>query len=125
MIKVGIISSVNAKTGTARVLFPDRGESVSGDIAIVVPFTLSAQAYYMPDVGERVVCIFDDNNTGFILGSFFSENRLPNNPNKNNVYVDFGDGTLIQYNKEKKVLDFICKSGEINIMGKKVTVMEI
>ena len=70
MIKVGKVSSVNEKKGTARVLFPDRQNSVSGDLFIVVPFTLSGKVYYMPEINERVVCIYDENVTGFIVGSF-------------------------------------------------------
>ena len=124
MIKVGKVSSVNEKKGTARVLFPDRQNSVSGDLFIVVPFTLSGKVYYMPEINERVVCIYDENGTGFIVGSFYADNRLPSQDDKNKAYVDFNDGTVLRYDKKEKILDIICDKGEINIAGKKVNIIE-
>ncbi len=124
MIKVGRVSSVNEKKGTARVLFPDRQNSVSGDLFILVPFTLSGKVYYMPEVNERVVCIFDDCGTGFIMGSFYSDNRLPPRGDKNMAYVDFNDGTVLRYDKKEKIFDIMCGQGEINIVGKKVNIIE-
>lgn len=124
MVKTGKVSSVDEKKGTARVLFPDRGESVSGDLFIIVPFTLSGKAYYMPSINERVVCIFDECGTGFIIGSFYADNRLPPLGDKNKVYVDFNDGTVLRYDKKENLLDIICDKGEINIVGKKVNIIE-
>ncbi|MCI8805521.1 MAG: phage baseplate assembly protein V [Clostridiales bacterium] len=124
MVKIGKVSSVDEKKGTARVLFPDRGESVSGDLFIIVPFTLSGKAYYMPSVNERVVCVFDDRGTGFIIGSFYADSRLPPLGDKNKAYVDFNDGTVLRYDKKEKLLDIICDKGEINIAGKKVNIIE-
>ena len=116
MVKIGKVSSVDEKKGTARVLFPDRGESVSGDLFIIVPF--------MPSVNERVVCVFDDRGTGFIIGSFYADSRLPPLGDKNKAYVDFNDGTVLRYDKKEKLLDIICDKGEINIAGKKVNIIE-
>lgn len=124
MVRIGKISSVDEKRGTARVLFPDRQNSVSGDLPIVVPFTLSGKVYYVPEINERVVCIYDENGMGFILGSFYADNRLPSQGDKNKVYIDFNDGTVLMYDKENKVIDIICGNGEINIVGKKVNIIE-
>lgn len=124
MVKIGKVSSVDEKRGTARVLFPDRQDSVSGDLFVIMPFTLSGQVYYMPVVNERVVCIFDDCGTGFIIGSFYADSRQPVQGDKNMTYVNFNDGTILRYDRKEKILDLICDDGEINIVGKKVNIIE-
>ncbi len=124
MVKIGKVSSVDEKKGTARVLFEDRQNCVSGDLFVIMPFTLSGQVYYMPVVNERVVCIFDECGTGFIVGSFYSDNRLPIQGDKNMSYMDFNDGTILRYDRGEKRLDLICDNGEINIMARKVNVVE-
>lgn len=124
MIKVGKVSAVDENKGTARVLFEDRQNSVSGDLFIAVPFTLSGKVYYMPEINERVICAYDENDTGFIIGSFYADSRLPAQKDKNKIYIDFNDGTKLQYDKKEKIFDLICNDGEINIMGKKVNIIE-
>jgi len=124
MVKIGKVSSVDEKKGSARVLFEDRQNSISGDLFVIMPFTLSGQVYYMPAVNERVVCIFDECGTGFIVGSFYADNRLPVQGDKNMAYVDFNDGTIIRYNRGEKIVDLICDDGEINIEAKKVNIIE-
>lgn len=124
MIKIGKISSIDEKKCTAKVVFPDMQNYVSGDMNIIVPFTLKAKAYYMPEIGERVLCITNDNE-GFILGSFFAENRLPPDGDKDKAYIDFGDGTVVRYDKKEKLLEIICENGNIKIKGKSVEIVEI
>lgn len=76
---MGIISSINRKKCTARVYFEDRDDQVSHDLGILVPQTMKSKYYYMPDVGEKVICGFLTNGeeTGFILGSVYSEVDKP------------------------------------------------
>lgn len=124
MVKIGKVSSIDEKRGTARVLFTDRENSVSGDLPVIVPFTLSGKVYYMPVINERVVCVYDESGEGFILGSFYADNRLPSQGDKNKSYIDFNDGTVMMYDKKEKILDIICGEGEINIIGKKVNIIE-
>ncbi len=123
MIKIGIISSVDEKRCTARVVFPDLQNYVSGEMNIVVPFTFRAKAYYMPEIGERVLCI-TDKNEGFILGSFFSDSRLPPVGDKGKAYIDFDDGTVLRYDKNEKLLEIICENGNIVIKGKSIKIVE-
>lgn len=59
--------------------FEDRDDQVSYDLSILVPQTMKSKYYYMPDVGEKVICGFLANGpeTGFIIGSMYSEVDKP------------------------------------------------
>ncbi|MER1986572.1 MAG: phage baseplate assembly protein V [Solibacillus sp.] len=78
-VRIGIVSSVNLKAGTARVFFPDRDESVSPELYVIQTNTLKQKSYWMPDVDEQVVCLFlsTGQETGFIVGSYYSEADAP------------------------------------------------
>ncbi len=119
MIKIGKISSINPKTCTAKVIFEDEQNIVTKDLPIMVPFTLADKAYYMPKVNERVLCVFTNNSRsqGFILGSFYAQNREPTIQDSNVVYIQFEDGTSIKYDKNTKALDIDCV-GEVTISAK-------
>ena len=106
LIRVGKVSSINEKNCTVQVAYEDRHDSVSGDLHILVPMTLKNQAYYMPDIGERVLCIFDPSapTKGCIVGSYYADTRMPPVGNRNKVYTFFEDNTLIEYDKENHKL---------------------
>ena len=77
--KIGIVSSIDRKKCTAKVYFEDLDNSVSYDLKVLVHNTLNKKDYWMPDVNEAVLCAFLGNGieTGFILGSFYSEEDKP------------------------------------------------
>lgn len=79
IIRVGEVSSTNSATMTVRVVFPDEGNSVSDDLSVINRGSKNNKDYWMPDVGEQVICIFTPNsrNRGFVLGSFFSSVDVP------------------------------------------------
>ena len=84
IVRVGIVSSVNASKKTARVIFPDYDNMVSGDLHILQHPTSVAVAEsgdpahthtaslgaWMPAVGQSVLCLYVpvENGDGFILG---------------------------------------------------------
>lgn len=74
-VRVGIVSSVDIKMCTARVIFPDRDEDVSYNYPVLVRNTMVSKDYWLPEVNEQVVCLCLANGaeTGFIVGSFYSE----------------------------------------------------
>ena len=117
-MRVGKVSAVFPKKGTAEVVFEDRENSVSRELFILVPYTLKNKAYYMPEVQERVVCCFDPGaqSVGYILGSFYSDARLPPFGDSNKTYIKFEDDTLIEYDKNlhKLTID-IQASGDTSV----------
>ena len=79
IIRVGKVSSTNPAAMTVRVTFPDEAGLVSDDLHVLCQGSKSDKDYWMPDVGEQVVCIFLPNgrNTGYCLGTFFSKTDAP------------------------------------------------
>lgn len=103
LIRIGKVSSIDEGTCTARIAFEDRSNSVSYDLPVIVPLTLNDKCYYMPQIEERVVCIFLPNapTKGFILGSYHCSTRQPVYGNKNKMYIQFEDKTLVEYDKKE------------------------
>lgn len=70
-IQVGIVSSVDAAAGSARVAFPNRGNTVSKEL----PVMKNAWPVKPQDL---VVCIFPATGTdGFVLGSYHTIDDPP------------------------------------------------
>ncbi|MCL2201269.1 MAG: phage baseplate assembly protein V [Oscillospiraceae bacterium] len=105
-IRVGIISSIDPTKGTAQVTFEDREDMVSGELSVIMPVTGSNQIYMMPAVNERVLCVFipDSPSDGFILGSYYSEGRLPPVSSAEKVHMRFKDGSYVEYDNSSSTL---------------------
>lgn len=110
-IQIGKVSSVNAERGTARVAL--NSGVVSEELPIIVPFTAGDKAYYLPKINETVVCAFVNKTNGYIIGSFYSDTRVPFETG-NIAYMRFEDGTLLKYDKDNKNLEINCV-GSIDI----------
>lgn len=118
ILRIGKVASIDEVKCTARVTFEDRQDTISNDLSIIVPFTLKDNFYYMPAIGERVLCVFEPNAiiNGYILGSFYAEKRLPPQGKKEKTYVQFEDKTLIEYDKKEHKLSIdIPTSSNISI----------
>lgn len=77
MLRFGIVSQINPITVQARVSFED-DESTSFWLPILQTKTLKDKFYIMPDIGEQVVCLMDENSEdGVILGSIYSSEDIP------------------------------------------------
>jgi len=106
LLRVGKVSSIDYEHCTAKVVFEDRHDIVSADLRIIVPLTLEDHAYYMPDIDERVVCVFDPSapTKGYICGSYYADTRMPPIQNKDKRYFKFKDETLIEYDRDEHLL---------------------
>ena len=106
IIRIGKVSSIDEDACTAKVLFEDRDNVVSYDFPMIVPLTLQDKYYYMPHLEERVLCVLLPNapSKGFILGSYYCDKRIPEYKDKNKVYVEFEDKTLVEYDKKEHKL---------------------
>lgn len=123
LIRIGIVSSVNPQNCTAKVLFEDQDEAVSYDLFVINHNTQDNQDYWLPDVNEAVLCLFlpIGIETGFIIGSYYSDVDKPANTNPNVRSVRFKDGTVIQYNRETHKLTVDCV-GDIEATCKKASI---
>ncbi|WP_298438086.1 phage baseplate assembly protein V [Geobacter sp.] len=99
-MKIGIVVDLDPATCAARVQFPDLDGMVSHWLPVVQPKTLKDRFYHMPDRGEHVVCLLDENaEAGVILGAIYSEaDKAPvTSPDK--WHVTFDDGTMLEYDR--------------------------
>ena len=63
MLRFGIVSQIDAINVLARVNFGD-DDSTSFWLPVMQTKTLKDKFYVMPDVGEQVVCLMDENSDG-------------------------------------------------------------
>ena len=109
--KWGIVSSVDPRNATARVVFSDRDNTVSYDLPITFASTGFAKMYSMPKVGQPVKCSFlgTGMEDGFIDGGFYNPENMPPKTGENLHYIAFDDGALIEYDADSKIMTL--KSG--------------
>lgn len=120
LVRAGVVSSVNPAEGTVRVVFDDKDDMVSYDLPVLNRGSMRNKDYWLPDVGEQVVCLFAPNgknlNQGWILGSYFSDADAPQVASVDKRRIDFGDGTYIEYDRAAHMLDIHCV-GVVKING--------
>lgn len=103
MVRVGIVSAVNGENCSARVTFADGDDMVSRDLPIVVIGSTHTKAYWVPEVGTQVLCIFLPNvsgngfNQGFIIGAFYSTLDASVESDASVRSITFADGSFIKY----------------------------
>ena len=96
MIKIGTIQEINTQTAKAIVFFEDLEGLTSDWLPFVFAKTLKDQFYAMPDAGEHVACVLDENfETGVILGAVYDEPNPPKSPSEDIDYIEYANGTKI------------------------------
>jgi len=118
LIRVGRVSSVDPTACTARVAFEDQANLVSYKLPVLVRGSLQNKDYWLPDPGEQVLCLFlpSGNAQGFIIGSLYSNQDKPPMGSQNKRYINFSDGTTIEYDRATHTL-MIDAKGPINIIA--------
>jgi phage baseplate assembly protein V len=107
MFRIGEVVGTKPENCTARVQFKDADGMVSGDLQIIYCNTLKNKDYWLPDVGEIVVCIFLGNGqtSGFVLGSVYNAESKPPAGNQDKWAKEFEDGTRIEYDRKENKLN--------------------
>ncbi len=119
IIRAGYISSVNYTEGTAQVVYKDRDNSTSS----FMPFW--SNEYAPPEIDTLVYVLHLPNGgtRGMILVPPYTEGRRPLEGRKGLWRKDFGDGSYIRYDHDKKQMDIVCSSvytESLNIAGRLV-----
>ena len=113
LIRIGTVSAVNGESCSARVAFEDKDNMVSAELPIITIGSKQTKAYWLPEVGTQVLCIFQPNATGsgiskgFVIGAFYSTQDTPVESNAAVRSITFADGSFIRY-----------KDGDIEINAK-------
>jgi len=105
--RVGIVITHDPARCRVRVAFPDRDQMASWWLPIVVPKTQNDKAYYLPDIGEQVVCLMDEyDEDGAVLGSIYSSvDQPPSNLSVNNLHWTSQDGASFDYDRSSHQLN--------------------
>ncbi|MGG4346439.1 phage baseplate assembly protein V [Paenibacillus lautus] len=101
LIRIGLVSSVDAAKHTVKVVFKDKDNLVSGDLPVIVPYSAKAKAYRLPEVSESALCVFLGNGlqNGFCLGSYYTDEDKPPVSNKDQIGTWFEDGSYVFYDQ--------------------------
>lgn len=107
-IRTGTVSSVDREKATVKVFFEDRDESTSGDLKVVPRNTMRKKDYWIPDVDEQVLCLFDPRGEedGYVIGGVYSEvDKTPGELDKTKINCSglwFDDRNYIYFDEKEK-----------------------
>jgi len=106
MVKTGVVASTDPASGTARVELSDEDGLISFDLGVLVRKTHRDKDYWMPDVGDQVLCLFlpFGLEQGFVLGAFYSGPDAVPVSSQDKRHVLFEDGTWLEYDRKSHTL---------------------
>lgn len=114
MLRFGIVTQINPITVQARVSFED-DNSISYWLPVMQTKTLKYKFYSMPDIGEQVVCLMDENSEdGVILGSIYSSVDIPKLTNEKQISLNLENNSLINIDKNTDTLTITFKNINLN-----------
>lgn len=121
MLRFGIVSQINPLLAQVRVNFGD-DDSTSFWLSVLQTKTLKDKFYSMPDIGEQVVCLMDENSEdGVILGAIYSSEDVPIVTSEKQISLNLENNSLINIDKETNTLTItfenINLNGNINHTG--------
>ena len=110
--RVGIVSAQNPATARVRVTFPDRSQLQSWWLGVVVPKTQNDKAYWMPDLGEQVICLMDEyDEDGAVLGALYSTVDTPPVTSVDKYHWTMKDGATFEYDRAIHALAIALPNG--------------
>lgn len=110
LVKIGRVSSVYPDRCTAKVVFEDKDNLISGELPVIQRGSQDNKSYWMPTIGEQVVCLFLPNGRGdgYILGTTYNDEDKPAAQSVHKRKIRFQDGAVMEYDTEQHrlTLDF-------------------
>jgi phage baseplate assembly protein V len=106
--RVGIVQAQDTARAKVRVVFPDYDEMISWWLPIVFFKTQNDKAYWIPDIGEQVVCLMDlRDEAGAVLGAIYSSADTPPVNSADKFHLAFKDGARFDYDRALHILDLL------------------
>jgi len=100
MLKFGVVTHNDPNTCRVRVKFAAQEDVVSHWLPVLQQKTFQDKFYSLPDVDEQVACLMDERlEAGVVLGAIYSEVDNVSVTTKDKLYVQFSDGSVIEYDK--------------------------
>jgi phage baseplate assembly protein V len=114
-IRIGEVVAVYPEKAAARVKFLDMDEETSYELQILHPHTYKDKLFWMPRIGEKIVCLMLNSTDGFIVGAYYHKDCPPPGEDGNRIVITFEDGTQIEYDKSAHNLTVDVAAGNVNI----------
>jgi phage baseplate assembly protein gpV len=106
--RVGIVQAQDPAHAKVRVVFPDCDEMISWWLPVVFFKTQNDKAYWIPDIGEQVVCLMDlRDEAGAVLGAIYSSADVPPVNSADKFHLAFKDGAHFDYDRVAHILDLV------------------
>jgi len=106
--RVGIVQAQDAARARVRVTFPDYDEMISWWLPLVFFKTQDDKVYWIPDIGEQVVCLMDlRDEAGAVLGAIYSSADTTPVNSADKFYLGFRDGAHFEYDRAAHLLDLL------------------
>jgi phage baseplate assembly protein gpV len=106
--RVGIVQQQDPAHAKVRVVFPDYDEMISWWLPVVFAKTQDDKVYWIPDIGEQVVCLMDlRDEAGAVLGAIYSSADTPPVNSANKFHLGFKDGAHFDYDRVAHLLDLL------------------
>ena len=83
LIFYGTVCALTPQAGTVRVCREEKGNKVTNDLFVLQRGSSESKDYWMPAIGDQVLCVQMPNfsgsgvGDGFVLGTFFSSTDAP------------------------------------------------
>jgi phage baseplate assembly protein V len=140
-LQFGTVSDVQVGAGKlprVRVRLPLYNNVRTMFLSVLVPKTHQDKCFWMPDIGEHVAILLDDDGVaGVVLGAIYSDGDLPPTNDANLFMTQFADGTILQYDRTAHKLTAtvlgdvviaatgnasVSAGGSLDLSGKTVTI---
>src|SRR5437879_5875749 len=104
-LRLGIVKEQNPSLGRLRVVFAEFDQMLSYWLPVVVPKAQDDKVYWLPDIGEQVVCLMDARDeAGVVLGAIYSKADTTPVQSADKFHLGFKDGTALEYDRAAHVL---------------------
>lgn len=112
MYRLGIVKVQDAANGRVRVVFPDRDQMGSWWLPVIFTKTQNDKMYWMPDVGEQVICLMDEyDEDGAVVGAIYSSADPPPVTSADKLHWTSKDGAVFEYDRAAHALRMTIPTG--------------
>ncbi|GAB1826813.1 phage baseplate assembly protein V [Turicimonas sp. TL08] len=117
VMKLGEVVEVQPAQCKARVVFDDDDSVVSDLLPIVIPNSIENKDFWLPDIGEDVLCLFGTSGLedGYILGSIYAGEIHAPSESKDVRMIKFSDGSVFKFDRSVSVFEIEIGSTKIKV----------
>lgn len=125
MYRIGIVKQQDIPNVRVRVTFPDRDQMVSWWLPVEQHGTQNDKQFWMPDIGEQVVCDMDEHDEdGSVRAATYSTTDTPPaGMTANKRHLTVKDGAIFEYDRSSHaLLVSVPSNGTITIKTNNATI---